>query len=414
MNPANDISSESILKDFPTLKRRFDGKRLVYLDSAATSFKPESVIEAVADFYRNHNANIHRGVYRLSQEATALYEETRKKLKRFFNVPEDGEIVYTKGTTEAINLVVISWARKFLKRGDTILLSQLEHHSNMVPWQLVARERDARILYIPIDDRGNLDMDFFLNAIKGGVRLVSVNHISNVLGTMNPVEEIAKVAHENGALVLIDGAQSAPHIPVDLRAIGADFYAVSGHKMLGPTGTGFLYAKKSLLKEMDPYQAGGDMIREVTLEGATWNEIPYKFEAGTQNIAGIVGLGAAVDYLETIGMERIREHGERLALETRRRISEIEGVRLFGSDDSSPGGVVSFNVGDIHAHDVGTILDSYGVAIRTGHHCAQPLMERLGVPATARASFHIYNIESDIESLYNGLKKVTEVFGKWS
>ncbi len=414
MNPANDISSESILKDFPTLKRRFDGKRLVYLDSAATSLKPESVIEAVADFYRNHNANIHRGVYRLSQEATALYEETRKKLKRFFNVPEDGEIVYTKGTTEAINLVVISWARKFLKRGDTILLSQLEHHSNMVPWQLVARERDARILYIPIDDRGNLDMDFFLNAIKGGVRLVSVNHISNVLGTMNPVEEIAKVAHENGALVLIDGAQSAPHIPVDLRAIGADFYAVSGHKMLGPTGTGFLYAKKSLLKEMDPYQAGGDMIREVTLEGATWNEIPYKFEAGTQNIAGIVGLGAAVDYLETIGMERIREHGERLALETRRRISEIEGVRLFGSDDSSPGGVVSFNVGDIHAHDVGTILDSYGVAIRTGHHCAQPLMERLGVPATARASFHIYNIESDIESLYNGLKKVTEVFGKWS
>jgi len=414
VNPANDISSESILKDFPTLKRRFDGKRLVYLDSAATSLKPESVIEAVADFYRNHNANIHRGVYRLSQEATALYEETRKKLKRFFNVPEDGEIVYTKGTTEAINLVVISWARKFLKRGDTILLSQLEHHSNMVPWQLVARERDARILYIPIDDRGNLDMDFFLNAIKGGVRLVSVNHISNVLGTMNPVEEIAKVAHENGALVLIDGAQSAPHIPVDLRAIGADFYAVSGHKMLGPTGTGFLYAKKSLLKEMDPYQAGGDMIREVTLEGATWNEIPYKFEAGTQNIAGIVGLGAAVDYLETIGMERIREHGERLALETRRRISEIEGVRLFGSDDSSPGGVVSFNVGDIHAHDVGTILDSYGVAIRTGHHCAQPLMERLGVPATARASFHIYNIESDIESLYNGLKKVTEVFGKWS
>lgn len=397
-------------KDFPTLKRKIYGKRLVYLDSAATSLKPNSVINSVADFYINHNANIHRGVYLLSREATELYEKTRTKLRRFFKVPSFGEVVYTSGATEAINLVVSSWGRQNLKKGDAVILTVMEHHSNIVPWQLVAEEKGALLHFIPVADKGELDLDEYLKILKANpVKIVAVNHISNVLGTLNPVKDIVKMAHENGALVLIDGAQSSPHIPVDIGDIDPDFYTVSGHKMLGPTGTGFLYSRKSLLDEMSPYKSGGDMIEEVTLKSATWNELPYKFEAGTQNIAGFTALGAAVDYLEGIGMEKIAQHGEALSRRARSLLSGIEGIQFYGPEEGSAGGVVSFNIKGAHAHDIGTILDSEGIAVRTGHHCAQPLMARLGVPATARASFYIYNDEADIESLFYGLKKVKEV-----
>ena len=400
----------SCKKDFPTLKRKIYGKRLVYLDSAATSLKPDSVINSVVDFYTNHNANIHRGVYLLSQEATELYEKTRTKLKKFFNVPSHGEIIYTSGTTEAINLVASSWGRSNLKRGDAVVLTEMEHHSNIVPWQLVAEEKGALLKYIPVTDRGELDLDEYLKIVKANpVKIVAVNHISNVLGTLNPVKDIVKIAHENGALALIDGAQSSPHISVNIKDIDPDFYTVSGHKMLGPTGTGFLYSRKSLLGEMPPYKSGGDMIEEVTFKSATWNELPYKFEAGTQNIAGFVALGAAVDYLESIGMERIAQYGESLSKKARRVLSGIDGINFYGSEEGSAGGIVSFNINGVHPHDIGTILDSEGIAVRTGHHCAQPLMARLKVPATARASFYIYNDEADIESLFYGLKKVMEV-----
>ena len=397
-------------KDFPTLKRKIHGKRLVYLDSAATSLKPYSVIQSVVDFYTNHNANIHRGVYLLSQEATALYEATRKNLKLFFNAPPYGEIVYTSGTTEAINLVASSWGRLNLKKGDVVVLTEMEHHSNIVPWQLIAEEKGALLKFIPVTDMGELNLDEYLKIVKlNPVKIVAVNHISNVLGTVNPVKDIIKIAHNNGALALIDGAQSSPHIPVNIGELDPDFYTVSGHKMLGPTGTGFLYSRVNLLDKMAPYKAGGDMIEEVTLKGATWNELPYKFEAGTQNIAGFVALGAAVEYLKNIGMENIGEHGKALSVKARRVLSGIPGINFYGPEEGSAGGVVSFNINGAHAHDIGTILDSEGIAVRTGHHCAQPLMTRLGVPATARASFYIYNDESDIESLFYGLKRVMEV-----
>ena len=400
----------NIRKDFPTLKRSVHGKPLVYLDSTATSLKPYPVIEAISDFYLNHNANIHRGVYLLSQEATELYEGARKKIKKFFSVPEDGEIVFTKGATESINLVASSWARKRLGNGDVIILSEMEHHSNMVPWQLVAEERGAVIKYIPLTEDGRLDLDYYESILDSNVKIVSVNHISNVLGTLNPVEKIVELAHRYGAMVLIDGAQSAPHIRVNIEKIGADFYAVSAHKMLGPTGIGFLYAKRKTLEEMDPYQAGGDMILEVTLKGATWNEVPYKFEAGTQNMAGVVGFGAAIDYLSAIGMDSIAEHGWRLAKKAREALSAFGGITLYGPSEASPGGVVSFNMKGVHPHDVGTILDMEGVAVRTGHHCAQPLMKVLGVSATVRASFYLYNTEDDIEALCRALTRVKEVF----
>ncbi|NOY07845.1 MAG: cysteine desulfurase [Spirochaetes bacterium] len=397
-------------KDFSTLKVKIYGKRLVYLDSAATSLKPESVIESITDFYRNHNANIHRGVYLLSQEATQLYEKTRSKLKKFFNTPEEGEIIYTSGTTGAVNLVASSWGRTNLGEGDVIVLSEMEHHSNLVPWQIVAREKGAELAYIPVTDSGELDLEEYKRIFKNhSVKIVAVNHISNVLGTLNPVEEIVRQAHMYGALVLIDGAQSAPHIPVDISRMDPDFYTVSGHKMLGPTGTGFLYGRRGILKSMPPYQSGGDMIEEVSLENATWNELPYKFEAGTQNIAGFVGLGAAVDYLSRMGMDRVRKHGEELSVKAREKLSSIKGMKFYGPEKGSPGGVLSFNIEGAHPHDIGTILDSEGIAVRTGHHCAQPLMKRLSVPATARASFYIYNDEQDIESLYSGIHKAVEV-----
>ncbi len=399
-----------IRDDFPTLKRIIHGKPLVYLDSTATSLKPYSVIETISDFYANHNANVHRGVYVLSQEATDLYEGAREKIKGFFSVPDEGEIVFTRGTTEAINLVVSSWARRELNRNDVIVLSEMEHHSNMVPWQLVSEETGAVIKYIPILQDGSLDMDFYREVLaEGNVKIVAVNHISNVLGTLNPVEEIVKIAHSYNALVLIDGAQSAPHIPLNLKALGADFYAVSSHKMLGPTGIGFLYAKRDLLENMAPYQAGGDMIMEVCFDRASWNDIPYKFEAGTQNIAGVVGFGAAVDYLSSVGMDFVAEHSHNLARLARERLLSINGVTVYGPKDCSPGGIVSFNIEGAHPHDVGTILDTEGIAVRTGHHCAQPLMGVLGVAATVRASFYLYNTEDDIESLYRGILKVREV-----
>ncbi len=404
------MSKNSIREDFPTLKRLVRKKPLVYLDSTATSLKPYSVIEAISDFYANHNANIHRGVYLLSQEATELYEGARERIKQFFSVPKDGEIIFTKGATESINLVASSWARKRLSEGDVIILSEMEHHSNMVPWQLVAEETGAVIKYIPVTEDGELDVEYFERVLDENVKLVSINHISNVLGTLNPVEKIVELAHRYGAMVMIDGAQSAPHIEVNIEKIGADFYAVSGHKMLGPTGIGFLYAKKKTLEEMAPYQAGGDMILEVCLEGATWNEVPYKFEAGTQNIAGVVGFGAAVDYLSEIGMDFVAEHGWKLVKKARERLLALGGITLYGPTKGSPGGVVSFNVKGVHPHDVGTILDAEGVAVRTGHHCAQPLMKVLGVSATVRASFYLYNTDEDVEALCRALAKVKEVF----
>jgi len=401
-----------IRDDFPILNQKVYGKPLVYLDSAATSQKPRPVIDALIQYYQEYNANVHRGIYKIAEEATAKYEEARRKIAAFINAGRPEEIVFTRGTTEAINLVAYAWGRANVREYDEIILTEMEHHSNLVPWQLLAQEKGARLGHIPFDDRGLLDLDALDGLLTERTRLVAVTHQSNVLGTINPVQEIVRRAHELGALVLVDGAQSAPHMPVDVRALGCDFYVCSGHKMCGPTGTGALWARYELLDAMPPFHGGGEMISQVRLSESTYKDPPHKFEAGTPNIADCIAWGFAVDYLTSIGMQAIRQHEKELVRYALERLAEIEGIRTYGPTAvAQRGGVVAFNLDSVHPHDVAQVLDREGIAIRAGHHCAQPLHRRLGVDATARASLYLYNTRREINALVRGLWAVRKVFG---
>ncbi len=397
--------------DFPILARQIHGKPLVYLDSAASSQKPRQVQEAMDVFMRTSYANVHRGAYTLSEEATAAYEGARKKVARFIHARSVREIIWTRNTTESINLVANSWGSANLQSGDVVLLSLMEHHSNIVPWQMAAARTGARLAYIPVTDRGDLDMEAYRVLLeKEHPKLVAVTQMSNVLGTLPPVHELIQLAHQAGAYVLLDGAQSVPHLPVDVRSLDCDFLAFSSHKMLGPSGIGVLWARRELLEAMPPFLGGGDMIREVSLEGFTCNDLPWKFEAGTPAITEAVGLGAAIDYLSALGMDRVFAHDRALAGYALQRLADVPGLTLYGPPVDRRGGVCSFTVGDIHAHDLATILDSYGVTVRAGHHCAQPLMERYAIPATARASFYVYSTPADIDELVEALMQARDVF----
>ncbi len=397
-------------RDFPILSRPVRGKRLVYLDNGATTHKPEAVIEAERRYYRESNANIHRGVHWLSQHATDLYEQARERVQRLLNAASADEVVFTRGTTEAINLIAYSWGRANLKAGDEIVLTGMEHHSNIVPWQLICEQTGAVLKVAPITDRGELHFEAFEALLGPRTRLVSVVHVSNALGTVNPVARIVERAHAVGAKVLVDGAQAVAHQAVDVQSIGCDFYAFSGHKVYGPTGIGALYARREILAAMPPWQGGGDMIRTVSFERSTWADAPQRFEAGTPNIAGAVGLGAAIDYLMAIGLDRVAGHEHRLLAHATEAVQRIPGLRLIGT---APGkaGILSFVVDGIHPHDLGTILDAEGVAIRAGHHCAMPVMARFGIPGTARASFALYNDEEDVAVLMAALAKAQQMFG---
>ncbi|TMQ67398.1 MAG: cysteine desulfurase [Candidatus Eisenbacteria bacterium] len=404
------VDFAALRREFPIFERKVHGKPLIYLDSTATTQKPLAVLEALDRYYRTYNANIHRGVYLIAEEATQAYEDAREKVARFLNARSSKEIVFTRGTTESVNLVSHAWGRKNVGRGDVIVLTEMEHHSNLVPWQLLATERGATIRYIPVDGNGRLDLSGLDRLLQGPVKIVSLAHVSNVLGTINPVAEIARRAHAAGAVVMVDGAQSVPHMPVDVRALDCDFLALSGHKMLAPTGIGALYGKRELLEAMPPFFGGGEMIREVRLEGSTWNDVPFKFEAGTMNIADTIAFGAAIDYLSEIGMEAVHAHGRELVEETMRVLGSIPGVTIYGPPAAERGGIVPFTVDDIHAHDVAAVLDHEGVAVRAGHHCAMPLHTKLGLAATTRASFYVYNLISDVERLGEGVRKAKQVF----
>lgn len=403
-------SIADIRADFPILQREVQGHPLAYLDNAATSQKPLAVIRAMDDYYRLTNANVHRGVHTLSEEATTLYEGARKRVARFVNAASSQEIIYTRNATEAINLVAYSWGLDNLGPGDEVLITQMEHHSNIVPWQLLCQRTGAILRYVPIDARGHLRLDLLDTLLTERTRLFAFVAMSNVLGTVNPVAELVARAHSVGALALVDGAQSVPHLPVDVQALNCDFLAFSGHKMCGPTGIGVLYGKRELLEQMSPFMGGGDMIREVTLEGSRWNTLPWKFEAGTPAIAEAIGLGAAVDYLSQLNMEWVQQHEQVLVAYAVERLSQIEGLRIIGPEPEQRGGVVAFTLQDIHPHDIAAILDSQGVAIRAGHHCAQPIHDCYGVVATARASFYIYNIPEEIDRLATALEQVQQVF----
>jgi len=402
---------ELVRRDFPILQRTVHGKPLVYLDNAATSQKPLAVIDALVEYYERYNANIHRGLHTLSEEATSRYEEAREKVRRFINAPGRESVIFTRNATESINLVAYAWGRAKVRVGDEIVLTVMEHHSNLVPWQVLAKETGARLRFVDIDDEGRL-RDDWREMIGEKTRLVALTQMSNVLGTINPVREIADLAHQHGAAVLVDGAQSVAHMPVDVQELDCDFLAFSSHKMLGPTGVGVLYARRRILEDMTPMLSGGHMISKVSLEDTTWNEIPSRFEAGTPNIADVIAFGAAIDYLEGIGMEVVRRHDMELTAYALDVLGQIPGVALYGPRDASiRGAAVAFNYGDLHPHDLGTALDSYGIAIRAGHHCAQPLMTRLGVTATARASFHIYNRREEIDVLAEGIQEAAKFFG---
>ena len=407
----NDISA--IRKDFPILSRVIRGKPLVYLDSAATSQKPLAVIEATDTYYRQYNANVHRGIYVISEEATAAYERTRELIRAFINAPSVEEIIYTRNATESLNLIRFTWGRQHITAGDLIVVSQMEHHSNMVPWQLLAAETGARVEYIPFNpDTGHLDMSAYAQLLAKKPKLVGIVQMSNALGTINPVKEMTKLAHDAGAVVVVDGCQSAPHFAVDVRDIDADFYAFSGHKMLGPTGIGILYGKKSILEKTQPFLAGGDMIKEVTLEGATWNDLPYKFEAGTPNVAGTIGLGAAIEYINKIGMSNIWKHEQEMVAYVLPKLKSISGVRIIGSQDAEDrGAAISFTIQGAHPHDMASIFDDEGVAIRAGHLCAQPALQVYGVDAVARASFYLYNTKQEADIFLNTVEKVKQIFG---
>ena len=400
---------ERIRDDFPILMQRVHGKPLVYLDNAATSQKPTAVIDTLARYYTEENSNVHRGIHSLSQLATQHYEDARGKIRRFINASDDQEIIFVRGTTEGINLVAQSYGRQHVGEGDEIIISTMEHHSNIVPWQILCQERGARLLVIPINDDGELLMDEYEKLLSPRTKLVSVVHLSNALGTINPVERIVEMAHSYGAPVLLDGAQSVSHTPIDVQKMGCDFFAFSGHKIYGPTGIGVLYGKRELLESMPPYQGGGDMIKSVSFEKTTYNSLPYKFEAGTPNIAGVIGLGTAIDYVNNLGLGSISSHEQQLLEYGTHRLSEIGSLRLIGTAKEKAS-VLSFCIEGIHPHDIGTILDTEGIAIRTGHHCTQPLMDRFGVPATARASLAFYNTKEEIDALVKGIDKVMDVF----
>jgi cysteine desulfurase / selenocysteine lyase len=406
---AADFDVERIREDFPVLKQNIHGKPLVYLDSAATAQKPFAVIDAIRRFHEVDCANIHRGVHELSQRSTAAYEETRAKAKRFLNARSKDQLIFVRGTTEGINLVSNSWGRPNVKAGDEIIISAMEHHSNIVPWQLLCAEKDARLRVIPMNERGELLMEEYEKLLNPRTRMVAVTHVSNALGTINPVKQIVDMAHAAGAVTLIDGAQAAPHITVDLQELDADFYTFSGHKVVGPTGIGILYGRKSLLNAMPPYQGGGDMIKVVTFEKTTYADLPYKFEAGTPNIAGGIGLGAALDYIGRLGIEAIAAYEHALLEYGTEALSRIPGLRLIGTAREKAS-VLSFVMEGIHPHDIGTLLDRQGIAVRTGHHCAQPVMDFFNVPATTRASLAFYNTFGEIDALVAGLQKVKEVF----
>ncbi len=405
------VNSYELRNDFPIFKKKINGKELLYLDNASTTQKPYTVIKSITDFYSNYNSNIHRAVYQLAEEATTLYEQSREKIANFINVRPE-EIVFTRNTTESINLIAHSWARTNLKKDDGIAISELEHHSNIVPWQILSQEIGTRLEYVGIDENGFLDLEHLIELISSKkVKLVSLSHMSNVLGTIVPIERIIKIAHENDIPVLVDGAQSVPHMPVNVKNMDCDFLVFSAHKMLGPTGVGVLYAKKEVLEKMRPFMGGGDMIKEVFKFHTNYNEVPYKFEAGTPNIADVVGFGAAIDYLKKIGMENIRKHEIDLTEYALESILSLNHLTVYGPRDPNyRGGVISFNIADIHPHDLATIMNDHGIAIRSGHHCAQVLMQRLDVPATSRASFYIYNTKEEIDKFVNTIKEAGRIF----
>jgi cysteine desulfurase/selenocysteine lyase len=396
------LDVERIRRDFPILDQVIHGKKLVYLDNGATSQKPRAVIDAIVRYYLHDNANIHRGVHTLSMRATEAHDEARETVRRFIQAADAGEVIFVRGATEAINLVAQTYGRANVGEGDEVLITAMEHHSNIVPWQMLCAEKRAHLRVVPIDDAGELDLDAYEKLLTPRTRIVAVSHVSNALGTVNPLRKIIQLAHAHDIPVLVDGAQAVPHMPVDVQALGCDFYAFSGHKVYGPTGIGVLYGKEELLAEMPPYQGGGDMISSVTFEKTIYNVVPYKFEAGTPDIAGAIGLGAALDYVMALGMDRVAAHGHDLLAYATEKVGAIDGVRLIGTAQHRAG-VLSFLVGDIHPHE--------GIAIRTGHHCAQPVMERFGIPATARASFAVYNTREEVDALVSGILKAREVMG---
>ncbi|MET3697422.1 cysteine desulfurase/selenocysteine lyase [Bacillus oleivorans] len=405
------ISMQDVRQLFPILNQEVNGKPLVYLDSSATSQKPLSVIQTLDDYYEGYNSNVHRGVHTLGTKATDRYEGAREKVRAFINASSTEEVIFTRGTTTSINTVAVSYAREHVKEGDEIVITYMEHHSNLIPWQQVAKKTGATLKYIPLEEDGTLNLDKVRETITPHTKVVSVTHVSNVLGTINPIKDITKIAHENGAIMVVDGAQAAPHIRVDVRDLDVDFYAFSSHKMCGPTGIGVLYGKKHLLEEMEPVEFGGEMIDFVGLHDSSWKELPWKFEAGTPIIAGAIGLGAAIDFLEEIGLENISQHEHSLTEYALHKMSEIEGITIFGPIDSAKrAGLVTFNIQDVHPHDVATVLDAEGIAVRAGHHCAQVLMKWLNVSATARASFYLYNTKDDIDKLVKGLVTAKEYF----
>lgn len=408
---ADELQAQRWRADFPILATKVHGKPLVYLDNAATTQKPLAVIGAESRYYQHDNANVHRGIHALSQRATDAFEAARDKVQRLINAVSSNEIIFVRGTTEAINLVAQSYGRNHLQAGDEIILSRMEHHSNIVPWQILCQQTGASLRIISINDAGELELEAYQRLLGPHTKLVAVAHVSNTLGTVNPVRAMIRLAHDYGVPVLLDGAQAIAHLPVDVQALDCDFYAFSGHKLYGPTGIGVLYGKAALLDDMPPYQGGGDMIRSVSFDGTTYNTLPYKFEAGTPNIAGVVGLGAAIDYLTDIGFEALTAHEQALLAYATWSVDDIPGLRIIGTAQEKIG-VLSFVLEGVHPHDIGTILDRQGVAIRTGHHCTMPLMERFGVPATARASFALYNTRQDVDALVASIYQVKEVFGR--
>lgn len=406
---SSSLDAERLRADFPALHQQVHGKPLVYLDNAATTQKPIAVLDAMEHYYRFDNSNVHRGVHVLSERATAAFEAARLKVQSFISARSEREIIFTRGTTEAINLVAASWGRAHLKTGDEVMISEMEHHSNIVPWQMLCQQTGAILRVVPINDDGSLALDAFEKLLNEKTRIVAMTHCSNALGTINPIKRLIERAHAVGAVVLVDGAQAIPHMPVDVQQLDCDFYAFSAHKLYGPTGLGVLYGKERLLEAMPPYQGGGDMIKYVTFEKTIYNDLPYKFEAGTPNIAGAVGLGAAIDYLRAIGLETIAEHEHALLQYATAAVQEIEGLRLVGTA-AEKAGILSFALAEIHPHDIGTILDHDGVAVRAGHHCAMPVMQRFCVPATARASFGLYNTRADIDALVRAIRRAQELF----
>jgi cysteine desulfurase/selenocysteine lyase len=411
LKPTNVLDIESIQADFPILAREVKpGVKVVYLDSAATTQKPVQVIETMNDYYRRSNANIHRGIHVLAEEATALYEEARVTVAKFINAPAARQIIFTRNTTESINLVAQTWGRANLNPADVVILTEMEHHSNLVPWQILAAQKNLQLEFIPVDKQGYLDLEVYRSLLDLNPKLVAFTQMSNVLGTINPAMEMTQMAHDSGAIVLIDGAQSVPHFPVDVQELGADFLVFSGHKMCGPTGVGVLYGRKKLLEEMPPFLGGGDMIKRVQLRSFIPNSIPYKFEAGTPAIAEAIGLGAAVDYLQQVGLDAIAAQEQVVVDYALERLSEVPGVTVYGPEAIDRGGVTAFNLDGVHAHDVAQVLDGDGVAVRAGHHCAMPLHDKLNIPASARASYYLYNSVEDVDKLIDAIYKVKKIF----